>query len=145
MIARRIRGVLTAATLWGLGSSLAAVIFTPVFFFANPHPIGRLPQILADLLPMSFGFGAATGALFALLVVFGERHRTLSGLSEGRFRFWGLLAGAIPSAVFEIVLRLGLPHASAISAISPVLCNALTGAYVAPTMLRAARRTADLG
>lgn len=140
MIVRRLRGALTAAMLWGLASSVTIVAFTSVLRLAgaSPNPIRGFFEELMDLLPMSFGFGATSGAIFGLLLAMAERNQTLASLSERRFRTWGILAGAIPMAAFEAV-----HHSSLASGGYAIFCGAFTGAVFAPALLRTARRSAS--
>ena len=141
MLVRRIRGVLTTATVWGLGSSLLTAVFMSALALANGQSMRHLFSDLVDLFPMAFGFGVAAGALFALLILGAERHRALANLSEQRFRLWGILAGALPIAVFQGVMRIGQPQVSLSAAAYAILCGGVTGAFVAPAILREARRS----
>jgi hypothetical protein len=142
MVLRRLRGVLTTATLWGLAWSLTVVVFTSAFFLAgaNRGSGHQLVLELADLLPMAFGLGGMAGALFALFVLLAERRQTLRSVAEHRFHSWGIVAGALPIAIVESVARVGQPHTSLMSAFYAILCGGFVGGSLGAGMLRAARR-----
>ena len=116
MIFRRIRGLLTAATLWAVALAFTAIVFTSAFFVAssNHGSIRDLIHELADLLPMALGLGGGAGALFGLLIVLAERGQTLRNVSERRFRAWGGIAGALSIGALEGFVRIGHPHTSLI-------------------------------
>jgi hypothetical protein len=142
MVFRRIRGLLTAAALWGVALACTAIVFTSAFFFAssNHGSVRDLVHELADLLPMAFGLGGFAGALFGLLIVLAERGQTLRSVSERRFRVWGGIAGALSIAALEGLARIGHPHTSLIWVFYAILGGGLAGASLAESMLRAARR-----
>jgi hypothetical protein len=142
MLFRRIRGLLTTATLSGLAMAGVVIAMTPVFFFARPNhgPLRELIQELIELVPSSFGLGATAGVIFALLVLVAERRSTLRSISERRFRIWGSVAGALAVGVVEARAGLG-PHPSAmLGPIYAILGGAFSGGSLAPAMLWAARR-----
>src|SRR5689334_11489975 len=116
MVFRRIRGLLTAATLWGVALACTSIVFTSAFFFASSihGSVRDLIHELADLLPMALGLGGFAGALFSLLIVFAERGQTLRSVSERRFRIWGGIAGALSIAALDGVVRIGHSHTSLI-------------------------------
>jgi hypothetical protein len=142
MIFRRIRGVFTLAALGGLAMACAIVVFTSVFFLTSPthRPARELLGELTELLPMPLWLGGLAGALFGLLVLLAERGKTLDRLSEGRFRVWGGIVGAISFAALEASTHFGGTHRLLMLDWSTVLGGGFSGAIIAPAMLRMARR-----
>jgi hypothetical protein len=142
MILRRIRGVFTLAALGGLAMACAIVVFTSVFFLTSPtHGSARdLLGMLTELLPMPLGLGGLAGALFGLFVILGERGETLDRVSEGRFRVWGGIAGAISFAALQAYTHFGGTHRILMLDWDSIFSGGFAGAMIAPALLRLARR-----
>jgi hypothetical protein len=142
MIFRQIRGVFTLAALGGLAMACAIVVFTSALFLTSPtHGSAReLLGVLTALFPMPLGLGGLAGALFGLLILLVERGKTLDGLSEGRFRAWGGIVGAISFAALEASTHFGGTHRILMLDWYSILSGGFSGAMIAPAMLRLARR-----
>jgi hypothetical protein len=142
MVLRRIRGLLTLATLGALALTCNVIVYTSAFFFLSPNhgAVRELLHELPDVVPMAFALGGSAGALFGLLVVLAERGQTLGSVSERRFRVWGGIAGALSIAGLQVIARFGQPHTALLPAFYSILGGGFAGASLAPAMLWAARR-----
>ena len=93
---RRLRGVVIATLLWAFFWGILGLLLGLVLARTPIHvgePLGRqdLPVLLAIV---GVILGAGAGLLFAILVLVGERGRTIENLRGSRLALSGALAGA---------------------------------------------------
>lgn len=98
-VGRRLRGVLGTAFVW----AMAWLPFALVVMLLNDlsEPYDRLP---ATALMMEWiVWGGFSGAVFALLLMWAERRRTLAQLSAWRVALWGACGAALGPAALMVV------------------------------------------
>lgn len=141
MFARRLRGVLVAAAIWGIafwGLSAAFLLGMLIVGADAPAPILRS---LVDIAPTSFAMGGVAGAAFAVILSTLERKQRLTTLSKTRVGRWGFVAGLLTAAAFKMALGDRTQPLLAWHNAYFALCLAGTSSYLAGAMLGVARRT----
>jgi hypothetical protein len=158
-LSRRVRGTLGTAVVWSLvfavagivcGLVTAAVLVIRYHMPSVPWPelvTYYLRVIVTQTVPRWAMMGAASGALFALVLSVRARGRTLETLEPRRFAGLGLATGAIAAslvAAIAIALTLWTSPLHGVQllvdvALIPVL-GGLVGGATATAMLRTARR-----
>lgn len=104
---RRLRAALAIALLWALAWFPAGLALALYASGQPPQPsdvISR-PVSLPQFLTVWTTWGAISGGVFALILGFTERRRTIEDLSIARTALWGSL-GAVSLPAFLIVVDL---------------------------------------
>jgi hypothetical protein len=142
---RRLRGVLVAATIWGVAFWVLDAAFLLGMMIVGGDAAAPTLRLLVDIGPMSVAMGGVAGAAFAVILSVFERKRELTTLSKARVGLWGFAAGLFSA----VAIRAALGHGS-----EPLLAwhNAYfaltlggTSSYLARAMLGAARRAERVG
>jgi hypothetical protein len=143
---RRVRGAVGTAGVWAAAFAIAGVAgLLPLSLLGVLPPFERIRfgRLLAETV-LRWGLGgAAMGLAFAMIVLGGERKRTLAAPSSRRFAAWGFVAGAIipfgMATIAELTGRSSVATNLRSGVIFAGICGAL-GAALAVATLRAARR-----
>lgn len=147
-IRQRFRGLLGISLVWGMAISAIGTAFMAVYIMLAARAGGSIPgvvsvswtqwaSLLARVAIRDFGFGCATGALFALLLAATEQRRNVATLSLRRVGVWGFLASALPVAITTSMSAIALPAAVITAA---TVASGLMGVGLAVGMVRLARR-----
>ncbi len=152
MLLRRLRAVLVTALIW-------AVLWIPLSLAAGVIRYYRAPRydLITDInvpsprppaLPIILGeaswwaaWAAVVGAIFAVILIVGERRRTISEIRPWRFACWGAVAavGLPVSLVIGYVVAEG-PVTVTWDLPVLIVLTGIFGAACAAGMLRIARR-----
>jgi len=145
-VLRQIRALLAIAVIWaliwlpiGLGLALYADSRPP-----QPSDVVRRPVSIALFVTAWTAWGWISGAVFALILGFAERRRTLADLSLGRTAVWGALGSMTVPTVLTLIdvfqMPVGLAFYDWQFVLVALVVSAALGAGCAAGTLRLARR-----
>jgi len=100
-VRRRLRGVLGTALVWAIGWLPFALVV--ILVTAREEPYDWSPAIALLIAIEWVVWGAFSGAVFALLLMWAERRRTLAQLSVWRVAIWGACGAALGPAALMVV------------------------------------------
>jgi hypothetical protein len=108
IILRRFRALALTAVVWGLAWLPLGIVLGCVEYLQNrSHPSDIGPTTLRGLLALNAAFfaaaGAISGALFALILMGAERHKTIEQLTFRRLVAWGVAGSVLVPAVLLVL------------------------------------------
>ena len=129
------RALLQMAMIWGgVWSVVAFCLYLPEarepIYHTGPLA-GEAPTMLFAAATVGAMLGALSGIVFAAVVAFRERARAFGQLSTPRMLAWGFLAGVMPLASLQLILRVppsNLGHLATVYAGAGILGACCAGA-----------------
>jgi hypothetical protein len=147
---RRLRGVVGMAVLWALVWLSIAGAFVVVVSLL-PQPLEPGPDVVAPIhstvgvLATLAGWGALSGAIFAITLAIAEQRRRVAELSATRIAAWGALGSFALPLAYTVIDTLKRPESLSdwrFSAVALAFCAA-AGAACAVVTVAIARRGAN--
>lgn len=140
---RRVRGVAVSAGIWAVIFAAVGLARLPIYGMLGTlfptGPDGLLGVVRRVALNGALA-GAASGTLFASIVMLAERRREFASLTGRRFALWGLTAGALFIGGADVANAIAGRWPLDLSTVIWTSFYGLVGAAIGLTTFRLARR-----
>jgi len=142
-ILQRFRGVAASAGLWAVAFTAVGLARLPIYWLLGtlyPTGPGGLLGIIRTVTLNGAMAGAASGALFATIVMLAERRGDFATLTSRRFALWGFGAGSLFIGGANLAYGLAGRWPLGLSDVAWTAFYGVVGASIALATLRVARR-----